>query len=314
VYIPLIQVATRLNISPRSVKNMVSQGIIQPVNPDTYRRDGGYKFLEEDVKKLIQQQLNKLSLRKAAALIGITPQYLNQLAKSKEKWIDSEVTTEGKQKRRWFKEEDCRLLMQKMANKELNSTIRYGRKLNPYKNEIRLFEPHQFDGQMLLVINTDPLQVIDSTGELTNADKEKIVSLPWPESKYQVKKGTVEISFAIPRRPEHPLYRTLYRMIESLGPKNTKIYETSEGNYFVRCRQGKIRGTEEDYKIISKNTLNGQSEFDGQYITLTTNAVAKLVNLHAGYITEITHLSGREKTDFDEMLNKVISIGLKHYV
>lgn len=306
-YITVQELASRLKKSPRTITNWVKRGIAHPVNPDTYRRDGRYVFSEDEVNRL-QSLFSKLSLQEAANIVGITPQYLNQLAIEGE--IESELITYGKQKRRRFNKSDCLLLKEKIEKQEhTRATQKYGKRISTYYNGIRLFELIIYEGEKARIVETNPIRLLKRTGEMTNVDLPNLFSEPWPDIPYQRKKGTIVFKFQMSNNVDDPIYGLLYKMIETLGEKNVQVFQ-KDGYYTVRCRQGKIVGTGEEYALLQDHVVEERVIRDGDNIILSTSKHPVTVYLPEEIIKEIKRRAKQYNCSFNDVVLDILKNGV----
>ncbi|MYL35418.1 hypothetical protein GLW08_21285 [Pontibacillus yanchengensis] len=305
MYYSLDDVAHRLGKSMRQIRYMIKQGTAKPINPKTYRSDGGYMFDQDEVNRLEHLfETDKLSLNEAAELIGITPQYLSSLAV--EGTIISELKKIGKRTYRLFSKEDCHSLKEELSNN--HSTKRhtqFGDKLTLYNDGIRLFMLSNYKHEQVRVVRVEPLTLLKENGEVISADSTDTTSDAWPERSYVRKKGFVEFRISIPRHIEHQTYNTLYKMIGELGTKNIQIYETSMGDYFVRCRQGNFFGNQEDFELLKMHIRAGKIRMEGHRIYLDTNYVSKTINIPDQLFDKLSSNAETEDVSVEE---KIISL------
>jgi len=129
MYITVNELARILNKTKRQIQYMISNKIAQPINPDTHRRDGGYRFSSSEVERLKERyNRNDLSLKEASRLVGITPQYLNQLALDNK--IQSSMVSISHRLERRFTKEDCeKILVELKQKKHSKRNNQYGKKL-----------------------------------------------------------------------------------------------------------------------------------------------------------------------------------------
>lgn len=278
MYLSVKELADFLDKTERQILYMVNQGVANPINSDTYRSDGGFRFTQEEADRLKSMYKNdKLTLSEAAEFIGITPQYLNQLAI--EKKISSQLIKIGKLHKRLFEPKDCIELKEELDEKKGTRRTKYGIKLATYVNGVRLFEVIRHNGQKARVVRTSPVHLLMENGEILVVKEPQHQSAKWPQKFYVRKKGFVDFKIPIPRSLEHQTYDTLYKMIEELGEKNIQIYETKSGDYYVKCRQGDFSGDADDFELLNMNLKTGKVHYEDKIIYLKTNYISKTINI-----------------------------------
>lgn len=301
MYLTVQEVAAALNKSSRQVRYMVEQGSAYPVNPDTYRRDGGYRFTQQELERLKGIYITPhLSLSEAAKLIGISPQYLNTLAL--EGKVSSQLVQVGNRDERRFEREECVRFKQEIEQQTHTRRNKYGKRLIPFKNGIRLFSIVERQGQPVRVINTNPLLLLNQDGLITKNGMTANHRVPWPEIPYVYKKGFVEFKIPIPRHMDHQTYDTLYKMIEQLGVKNIQIYERNTGDYFIRCRQGQFIGNADDYELLSMYIRTGKVRLKEQYILLETAYISKTIQFPEELLKTLEHQAQQANTHLQEYI------------
>jgi len=299
------ELAALVNKSVRTIQHWVAIGDAKPVNADTYRRDGGYMFTEDEVNRL-KQIHGKLSSKQAAEMIGITSQYLNQLALVGT--VESQINIVGQQKRRFYMKEDIVKLrdhLQERAGKN-RKTNRFGKKLILFSKGARLFSRITSSNNQCLITNTAPLAIICEGGGMFKSLPTLDVMEPWPEHKYEQRKGFVDFLFPIPRSIDHPMYDTIRNVIYSLGEKNVQVFETKNGDYFVRCRCGRLPFKEEDFQLLKQNLRNGIIEKSKDRIMLKPEGVTRSVVLQDKVYNIVLEKSKSDKIGFDDALNELI--------
>jgi len=278
MYYTLKEVASILGKSERQIKYMIKNGIIRPVNKDTYRRDGGYRFSKEHILE-VQQKISPsgIKLKEAAAIVGITPQYLSKL--SLEGFVESQLVEIGKRTERRFKLEDLHKLKDYLKQNKYNQYQEFGKRLHLFKNNHRLFELVNYKGQPSRIISTYPLMLLTPNGS-KNTVEQNFHCSSWPEKPYITKKGFISLEIPIPNNPEHPTYNIIYKLIEGLGEKNVQIYERETGDYYIRVRQGKLYLPKDEYDFLKRYVVDGKVERndDGEVI-LSTGIVSQYVHM-----------------------------------
>ncbi|MEF3304152.1 hypothetical protein [Paenibacillus sp. GYB003] len=300
--VSISQLAESLGKSVRTIQHWVASGVARPINLDTYRRDGGYTFSADEAERL-SKLFGGLGAKEAAEIVGVTPQYLNELALSGH--IPSELRKVGKRERRFYKKEDCFVLRDQLHTDINKKTSKFGAKLTPFSNGWRIFEYIEHEGKKGLISNTRPLIITGEDGRSYKITCAGEMS-PWPERKYQVQKGFVDFRFPIPRAIVHPVYDLLRALLENLGSKNIQIFETKQGDYFVRCRSGSLRFSDVTFDLLQKNVVNGILEKSRDTILLRPDAVVRYVSFTKAAFEIVKRAADDSNMGFDEALNMII--------
>ncbi|KGP93288.1 hypothetical protein N780_12005 [Pontibacillus chungwhensis BH030062] len=282
MYLSIQQVSKKLHKSERQIRYMIKQEQIMPVNPDTYRRDGGYRFKEEEIDYIKQTyEPGGLTVKGAAKRAGISPQYLMQFVRKGE--VESFTKIIGKQKRRFFELEEIdrfkdRLQERTVSNREGD----YGSRVQLISREVRIFDKVRVNGVMTRVVSTSPLRTLMSNGKEIHIRENIEGKGKWPEREYIKQKGFAEFSIPIPRNMDHPVYDLIYKMIFQLGRKNIQIYETDLGDFYVRCRLGRLTITEEEHQLLLRYIEKGEIHYDSK---------ALIAQLMSGFTTTSLDIS-----------------------
>lgn len=315
MYLTLSQTANELDRSERQVRYLVKTGVLTPVNQDTYKRDGGYRFSLEIVEQAKENlKPEGISLRKAAEIVGVTPQYLNSLALNGD--IDSRLIKIGNKKERRFKEEDCLAFRKVIRKKTHKSVAGFGEKLQLYSNKLRLFDLISLNEKTVRIIKTDPVTFLTSEGTLIQPSSRDVLpeSSGWPEKAYKTKKGFITFRFPIPRNAEHTTYNVLYKLIEELGPKNIQVFEQSEGDYFIRCRQKKISLQSKDTELLQRYVVEGEIlPISDNEVELQSNIVSQYIHLPRELYGEIEKLANERSISLQKQLIETIMRGISSF-
>jgi len=309
MYYSLEQTCKRLHKNERQIRYMVKQGRLNPVNPDTFRRDGGYRFTEEEIQRAEKiLELPGLSVKEAAQELEITPQYLLQFVSSGD--VESEVKWIGKKKRRYFQKEEIRRFKQQLSEgRQTNQSSEYGFRVQLIAREVRIFEKCLYDGFEARVISPEPIKILTERGDILYMENGRVVSAPWPEKSYIRQKGYTEFEMPIPRHPHHPVYKLLYKMIEHLGERNIQIFETDFGDYYVRCRLGSIQVTNDEYKLLQKYRTSGDMVYEDGFVHFISNEVSKTITIPR----EIWHSIEQDSLSKGDTINQTVTKALKNY-
>ncbi len=305
MYLTLEEVAKKLNKTRQQIQYLIKTNVAQPVNKDTYRRDRGYRFSIEEVNRLIERfSHNGLSLKEAARIVGVSPQYLNKLAK--ENVIKSRMITFGQRPERYFTLEDCEALKNKLQQNICSKRNKeYGIKLPLYQQGIRLFQPINIEGKKGRVINTSPLTILLGKEILEGIQPGTIKDRDWIKKPYITKKGFTEFRIPIPQTSEHQVYEMFYTMIEQLGEKNIQFYETQDGDYHIRCRKGKLILSNSQFDLLNRFIVKGKLHKEGNLVKIQTDYEQIYIELPSGLFHQI------KSTAKDSTISEVIVSILK---
>lgn len=306
MYYSIEQVCQKLDKNERQIRYMINQGRMKPINPDTFRRDGGYRFSEEEVQRVKNEMtLPGFSVKEAAREIGITPQYLLQFVSSGD--IKSDIKWIGQKRRRYFDKEEIQRFKSFLSKeRETNRTGEYGVRVQLISREVRIFEKCLYDGLESIIINVNPFKVLTENGDTVYIENIDLPKSPWPNHSYIRTKGHVEFEMPIPRHPHHPVYQLLYKMIEEIGERNIQIFETQYGDYFVRCRLGKIRAEKDEHKLLLKYMVKGEMEYENGLVYLQSSDLSKNITLPKGIWKDVEKAASSNGENIHEIVRKAL--------
>jgi hypothetical protein len=302
MYLTINQVSDRLEKTPRQIYYMVKSNQLNPINFDSYRRDGGYKFSAAEVEEVEKHLKNRgLSLNKASSLIGISLQYLNSLALKGE--INSKIYLDGKKKTRYFTKEDCMTLKKKISTEELHRNT-FGKKIKLFYDGYRLFG--LVEGER--IINPHPLVTMKENGDVT--EKHSLMKgemfKDWPKKKYSRTKGFIQFQFTLPRHPQHPIFEVFYDLFSAAGPKNIKVFQTNVHDFIVICRELTLVLSDAQHQLIARYLVDGElDKSEGKTVLkpVSKEVVIKLTDKNQKKLTAIRE---DQNLSSDEVINMLL--------
>ncbi len=298
--ISIEELSKKLNKSVRTLQQWVAIGRATAFNMDTHRRDGGYVFSSEEVARLNGLYAG-LTAKEAARRIGITPQYLNTLANNGD--IPFEIRQIGNREQRFYGENQCEQLRNRLDAKKHKKNHSFGKKIDCYNNGARLFTEVKLDETNGgLIVDTNPIKILNERGYAKY--REKLSMSPWPEIKYQVKKGFIDFKFPMPSHFKHLTYSMIRSLIESLGAVNVQVFETDQGDYFVRCRSGTLSFKDGDE--LRKHLVSGNLIASKDSLKLVPDQISKYVTFEGATYQVVKNKAASDRLSFDEALNAII--------
>ncbi|MYL32872.1 MerR family transcriptional regulator [Pontibacillus yanchengensis] len=310
MYYSIDQVANELGKTKRQVQYLVQQRLAEPINIDTHRRDGGYRFSEEELKRLREVfQLPGVSVKDAARQLEMTPQYLMKFVK--EEQIKSDVAMIGNRKRRWFQQEEINRFKNFLSQKShAKREGEYGRKVQLISREVHIFDEVLVNGSMARVVSVEPLQVLTDNGEFIRVNSIDGKTRNLPERRYIRKRGVVEFRMPIPRHYQHPVYQLLFQLLHQLGERNIQIYEEEFGDYLVRCRLGVVHLSEREIQLLQRSIISGDVQIDNQTVMFQSDEVQKTLYISKQLLKQYESIAYQEEISADEKLLEA----LHHYI
>lgn len=308
-YMSQSEIAQKLNKSKNTISLWVKNGVITPVNPGTYRSDGGYRFDVEEYERICKIFTgDMLSLTDAAKEVGISPQYLSTLATAHPPQIPSQLVQFGKQKRRVFRRADCRALREVLAAK--GSTQYYkevgGLRLKLFKDHVRLFASFTYKGQKAVVVKVDPIRILTSVGYVNLSDVEllpfsnELVDVPYERDR----RGFMFFTFPKSENPDSPIYDMLYHLIEAMGQRNIAIFER-ETEFYVRSRLGTFRGDYTEFKLLDQYKVESGLSYHEGFIVLEGESIVKATTYQRTIYDRVVALTVGGRS-FDDVVNDLL--------
>ncbi|PGM88112.1 helix-turn-helix domain-containing protein [Bacillus cereus] len=80
-YLSLEEVCDRVGLTKNQLSYLIKYKQIEPINLATWKADGGYRFEQEDVKKLEEIYKDSLTLKEAAEFLNKSKTYVHNAAK-----------------------------------------------------------------------------------------------------------------------------------------------------------------------------------------------------------------------------------------
>jgi hypothetical protein len=309
-YISQKELAKKLKKSTRTIGLWVEKGMAQPVNPDTYKSDGGYRFTEKEFERL-QQIFDQLFLSDAAKIIGISPQYLGTLAKANPPEIPSQIIEYGKQKRRVFRRSDCLAFKEARENSQISRES--GRELTLYQKNLRLFDSFVIHNQKVVAIDVNPIRLLSEKGYIIESiDSYLPASVPCLDLPYEKHVGSLTFSFPKTKDVYSKQYELISRMIQYLGTKNMRVFEKDD-EYYVRTRIGRFKGSAEDLHFLNQHKLEGYLSIEGEFIELSSSVITKRTNYSKTVYDKILELSQKSNNNFDHIVDVLLKNALQAY-
>ncbi|MEQ2527606.1 hypothetical protein WMO40_12920 [Bacillaceae bacterium CLA-AA-H227] len=312
MYLTLSQASEELDRTERQVRYLIKIGVLSPANQDTFKRDGGYRFSQNEIYTVKEKlKLDGISLRKAAQIVGVSPQYLNSLALKGE--IKSSLVKVGNKTERRFKEEVCMKFKQHIHTKTHKSIAQFGEKLHLYSNSIRLFDLIPYHDETVRVVKTSPVTLLKADGGLIFPETQEVLkaSDEWNIKPYNPRKGFVVFRLPIPRNSEHKTYDILYDLISEIGPKNIQVFERSEGDYLVRCRQSKVKLTKAYFDLLQRYVIEGEIHYCNGEVTLESGLVSRYIHIPNQLLAEVEELAKLHSMTTQGQLIEAVARGVK---
>ncbi|WP_026701702.1 helix-turn-helix domain-containing protein [Salibacterium aidingense] len=297
------QVQEAAKKSRATIYRWIAEDKLHPINEETRSIDGGYLFDTREVEDLLKRvELRGLTLREAADVIGVTPQYVSKLRQNGT--IQAHDTYIGKQHRLVFSRAECERVRQLLGNQETSASD-IGTKLKPYHQGHRLFAPVSLNGKTGRIIQVRPVRVLWEHGQSTLPSKDFESQDNWPERPYSRRKGHAVFQFPMPRSGNHVLYDLLYRMMHDIGPSNMQVLDDHQGNYKMRIRSSSFTGTEADFSLLLSGLIEGDVEWKQERIAIHSDAIP-VTTYFSKQELDALHSLKREDEDIHSYIKRIL--------
>ncbi|MBW3496741.1 helix-turn-helix domain-containing protein [Bacillus sp. FDAARGOS_1420] len=113
-YLSLEEVCDRVGLTKNQLGYLIKYKHIEPINLDTWKADGGYRFEQEDVKRLEELYKDSLTLKEAAEFLNKSKTYVHNAAK--DGILPFKEIAKGKSTERLYLKNDLVIFKQKIEN------------------------------------------------------------------------------------------------------------------------------------------------------------------------------------------------------
>lgn len=255
------EVATEFNISKTSVYKLMehsnTEKRLEPINRETHRGDGGYKFKEEDVERIKQfYKKTDLTSSDAAKILNVSTTFIHKLIKNNEvEYYEGEY----KGKRTYFIIKET-IERYKDAHPELtNNNVIYHK-----KEGVFLFQPFRKEEQLARIykLNSRGKKKVEAFLITENGEEmtlEKAEEEGWKrEVVLEHKKnittyGTAKFQFPKPASMDSLIYVVIVEMLKHVGANNMKI--EVKDKILVEVKKSELKGVQSQTHFDFIDTL-----------------------------------------------------------
>ncbi|KXH80317.1 MULTISPECIES: helix-turn-helix domain-containing protein [Bacillus] len=132
-YLSLEEVCDRIGITKNQLGYLIKFKQIEPINLATWRADGGYRFEQEDVKKLEELYKDSLTLKEAAEFLNKSKTYVHNAAK--DGILPFKEIAKGKSTERLYLKSDLEIFKERIENRSKGESKEKKQHLSLYLNE-----------------------------------------------------------------------------------------------------------------------------------------------------------------------------------
>ncbi|MCW9134688.1 DNA-binding protein [Bacillus paramycoides] len=113
-YLSFEEVCDRVGLTKNQLSYLIKYKQIQPINPATWKADGGYRFEEDDVQKLVEMYKDALTLKDAAEFLCKSKTYVHNAAK--DGLLPFKEIAKGRSTERVYLKRDLEIFKQEIEN------------------------------------------------------------------------------------------------------------------------------------------------------------------------------------------------------
>ncbi len=114
-YLSLEEACDRVGLTKNQLGYLVKYKHIEPINLATWKADGGYRFEQEDVRKLEELYKDSLTLKEAAEFLNKSKTYVHNAAK--DGILPFKEIAKGKSTERLYLKKDLEVFKEKIENR-----------------------------------------------------------------------------------------------------------------------------------------------------------------------------------------------------
>ncbi|MEK4297366.1 helix-turn-helix domain-containing protein [Paenibacillus sp. FSL R5-0914] len=249
-YLNINQVAEELKVTLSTVYKLIDHPDplkkLEPVNPESYRGEGGYRFRKEDVERIKPLYISKdLTTTQAAARIGRSKTFLQNLMRNGEL---SYYEAYFRGKNTFFIKEEDLLEYEQSKPSNVKSNTLYDKKTGAF-----LFQPYlnKENGRIARIMEMErisPMKIkakmIDEGGkgisyEEAIATWKPLIQLERKESNSAY--GYACFNFPIPTFLDSMIYTIIEQFYQHVGPANMRISK-EEASLVVKVKKCVLKG------------------------------------------------------------------------
>ncbi|PEY88611.1 DNA-binding protein [Bacillus cereus] len=114
-YLSLEEVCDRVGITKNQLGYLIKYKQIEPINLATWKADGGYRFEQENVKKLEELYKDSFTLKEAAEFLNKSKTYVHNAAK--DGILPFKEIAKGKSTERLYLKSDLEIFKERIENR-----------------------------------------------------------------------------------------------------------------------------------------------------------------------------------------------------
>lgn len=262
-YISFEELCKMAKLSKGQLSYLIKYKQIEPVNLNSWKADGGYRFHEEDAKRISDIYKDLYTLKEAATYLQKSKTYVSNIAK--EGALPFKEVLKGKRREKLYHIDDLKEFKRSMDDVNKESQRMYDH-IPLYTSNLLLFDSVTLDGQPVRVIDVTKRNGINLQNEHMTIPEE-VSSNHFSQTCIQItritKPGDVTFLF-----PVYTAYDVMLYIISHLGVSNVLVSKKNEG-YLMKCKLGNIPYDAHIFRVLNTCLISGylQQEKDRIYFT-----------------------------------------------
>ncbi|WP_242311723.1 helix-turn-helix domain-containing protein [Bacillus cereus group sp. BfR-BA-01331] len=262
-YISFEELCTTAKLSKGQLSYLIKHKQIEPANLKSWKADGGYRFHEEDARRILEIYKDLYTLKEAATYLQKSKTYVSNMAK--EGALPFKEVSKGKRREKLYHIEDLKEFKRSMDNVNKESQRMYDH-IPLHTKNLLLFDSVTLDGQPVRVIDVTKRSGINLQNEYMTIP-EDVSSNHFSQKCIQAtritKPGDVTFLF-----PLYTAYDVMLYIISHLGASNVLVSKKNEG-YLMKCKLGNIPYDAHIFRVLNTCLISGylQQEKDRIYFT-----------------------------------------------
>lgn len=259
------EICEQAKLSKNQLRYLIKHKKIEPINQDTWKSDGGYRFEEEEAQRIIEAYKDYLSLKDAAAYLQKSRTYVHNIAKQGS--LPFKEVEKGKTTEKLYHLKDLEKFKRQLNNVDMVNKRMYDH-MQLYSSNLLLFDTAELNGQYVRVIDVDKRIAVNSYNEQV-VIHENVSSAHFIDESIQKKKITKpgDVSFLFPL---YTAYDVMLYVITHLGVSNILVSEKNEG-YFMKCKLGSIPYDAHIFRVLNTCLMSGNLQQKNDRIQFTNN-------------------------------------------
>ncbi|PIE92733.1 DNA-binding protein [Bacillus fungorum] len=264
-YISFEELCEMAKLSKGQLSYLIKHKQIEPANLKSWKADGGYRFYEEDAKRISEIYKDLYTLKEAATYLQKSKTYVSNMAK--EGALPFKEVLKGKRREKLYHIEDLKEYRRSMDNLNKESQRMYDH-LPLYTNNLLLFDSVTLDGQPVRVIDVTKRDGINLQNERMTIPDE-VSSNHFSQICIQINRITKpgDVSFLF---PIYTAYDVMLYVICHLGVSNVLVSKKNEG-YLMKCKLGNMPYDTHIFSVLNTCLISGHLQQKKDRIYFTNN-------------------------------------------